>query len=92
MKNPPASAQGGMGKSMADTRMRSRYRQALETALGDPAMLRPLYAAYLQIVAVYGEEPDLADLLPLERVHLAQWLAVQRQAQRMLQPAENDAL
>lgn len=81
-----------MGKPMTDAFMRARYRQALETALGDPALLRPLYAAYLQIVATYGEEPDLADLSPQARANLAQWLAVQRQAQRMLQPAENDAL
>jgi hypothetical protein len=81
-----------MGKPMADTCMRTRYRQALETALGDPALLRPLYATYLQIVATYGEEPDLAVLPAESRAHFAQWLAVQRQAQRMLLPAENDSL
>jgi len=77
---------------MADTDMRTRYRQALETALGDPALLRPLYAAYLQIVANYGAEPELTALPVESRAHLAQWLAVQRQAQRMLLPAENDSL
>ncbi len=80
------------GKPIADIAIRIRYRQALETALGDPELLRPLYAAYLQIVATYGEEPDLATLPAELRTHLSQWLAVQRQAQRMLQPAENDGL
>jgi hypothetical protein len=54
-----------------------RFRQALEASLGLASLVLPTYQAYLQIVAIYGETPDL-DLLPgAEREVLEQWQAAE---------------
>ncbi len=50
-----------------------RFKQALEDALGDPALLRPVYGAYVQLRAIYGETPDLERLTDAEQLIYEQW-------------------
>ncbi|MGS5086742.1 hypothetical protein ACVC7V_09535 [Hydrogenophaga sp. A37] len=49
------------------------FRQALETALGDAAMVVPVYSAYLNIVGQHGEAPDTEALTLDERLVLETW-------------------
>ena len=46
------------------------FRQALEAALGDAAMVAPVYSAYLNIVGQHGEVPDTEALTVDERLVL----------------------
>ena len=46
------------------------FRQALEGALGDAAMVVPVYSAYLNIVGQHGEVPDTEALTVDERLVL----------------------
>jgi hypothetical protein len=48
-----------------------RFRQALENALGDANVVIPVYAAYLRITAVHGENVD--NLSDAERTIVEQW-------------------
>lgn len=57
-----------------------RFRQALEEALGDAALVAPIYRAYLRIVAVYGEAPAPDVLSDAEREILEQWQAAESAA------------
>jgi hypothetical protein len=49
------------------------FRQALESALGDAALVAPVYAAYQAIVARYGDTPDVEALTVDERTVLEHW-------------------
>lgn len=57
-----------------------RFCQALETALGDAALVAPVYAAYLRIVQQHGEAPGLDALTDDERLVLEQWQAAETAA------------
>lgn len=50
-----------------------RFRQALETALGDASLVAPVYTVYLRLVGSYGESPDLEALTDAERAVFEQW-------------------
>ncbi|MHB1250040.1 MAG: hypothetical protein ACYCZL_11690, partial [Polaromonas sp.] len=41
-----------------------RFKAALEAALGDAGLVAPVYAAYMKIVASYGEAPAEDALSP----------------------------
>ncbi len=49
------------------------FRQALESTLGDAALVAPVYAAYQRILAQYGETPDPEALTTDERMVLEHW-------------------
>lgn len=53
---------------------------ALDEALGDAALVWPVYQAWLRIAAVYGHEPDLAALTDAEREVAEQWTAAESAA------------
>lgn len=57
-----------------------RFRDALESALGDAALVAPVYAAYLRMVAAYGETPDPDSLSEAERAIFEQWQAAESAA------------
>jgi hypothetical protein len=57
-----------------------RFRRALEETLGDASMVAPVYAAYLQIVATYGEAPPPDALTGAEREIFEQWQAAETAA------------
>lgn len=50
-----------------------RFRGALEAALGDEALVAPVYAAYLRIVGLHGEAPGPDALTDGERLVFEQW-------------------
>lgn len=52
-----------------------RFRRTLEAALGDASLVAPVYAAYLRIVAAYGEQPAPDVLTEAEREIFEQWQA-----------------
>jgi hypothetical protein len=49
------------------------FRQALETTLGDAALVAPVFAAYQRIAALYGETPDVEALTVDERMLFEHW-------------------
>lgn len=49
------------------------FREALETTLGDAALVAPVYAAYQRMAAVHGETPDTDALTLDERLLLDHW-------------------
>lgn len=49
------------------------FREALETTLGDAALVAPVYAAYQRMAAVHGENPDTDALTLDERLLLDHW-------------------
>jgi hypothetical protein len=49
------------------------FRDALEGALGDAALVAPVYRAYLNILGQYGETPDPEALTVEERTVLEHW-------------------
>ena len=49
------------------------FREALENALGDAALVAPVYAAYQRIAALYGESPDMEVLTVDERTLFEHW-------------------
>jgi hypothetical protein len=57
-----------------------RFRTALEDTLGDASLVVPVYAAYLRIVATYGETPNLDALTDAERAIFEQWQAAETAA------------
>ena len=57
-----------------------RFRSALDSALGNASLVAPTYRAYLQIVGVYGESPDLEALSSAEREVFDQWQAAEAAA------------
>jgi hypothetical protein len=50
-----------------------RFVQALEDNLGGPELVAPVYGAYVQLRALYGETPDLERLTDAERMIFEQW-------------------
>ena len=50
-----------------------RFRRALDSALGDPSLVAPVYMAYTRIVGIYGESPDPDSLTDAEREIFDQW-------------------
>lgn len=57
-----------------------RFRQALESTLGDATLVAPVYTAYLRIVDTYGETPDPDNLTEAERAIFDQWRAAETAA------------
>jgi len=57
-----------------------RFRTVLEETLGDASLVAPVYAAYLRIVATYGETPAPDTLTDAERAIFDQWRAAETAA------------
>ena len=57
-----------------------RFRDALETSLGDAALVAPIHAAYQHIVSVYGDDPSSDALSDAEREVMTQWQAAEAAA------------
>jgi hypothetical protein len=57
-----------------------RFRTALEDALGDAALVAPMYSMYLKLRAVYGEAPDEDVLTAAQREVFDQWQAAESAA------------
>ena len=57
-----------------------RFRQALDTSLGDESLVAPVYAAYRRIVATYGESPADDMLSPGELEIFSQWRSAETTA------------
>ena len=57
-----------------------RFRQALEEALGDPALVVPVHQACQRILGAHGDEPAQGDLSEGEWLVLAQWRAAESAA------------
>ncbi|MBC7601283.1 MAG: hypothetical protein H7255_01295 [Ramlibacter sp.] len=51
----------------------SRFREALDGALGSEHMVLPMYDAYRRLSGIYGEDPDMEDLSEAERLIFTQW-------------------
>lgn len=71
------------GEEVGDVERRAaeqRFRRALDAALGDAGLVRPVHAAYLRIVAVHGDNPEAATLTDAEREVLQQWQAAEAAA------------
>ena len=54
-----------------------RFRQALEDALGDVSLVFPIYSAYRQIVAAYGEAPGPDVLSEAQQQVFDHWQAAE---------------
>ena len=57
-----------------------RFKAALEAELGDASLVAPVYAAYMKIVASYGETPPEDALSPGELEIFSQWQAAEAAA------------
>jgi hypothetical protein len=57
-----------------------RFRDALESTLGDAALVVPVYQAYLRIVAVHADAPEPETLTDAERAIFDQWQAAETAA------------
>lgn len=57
-----------------------RFKAALEATLGDASLVAPVYAAYMKIVASYGEAPAEDALSPDELEIFRQWQAAESAA------------
>lgn len=57
-----------------------RFKAALEAELGDASVVAPVYAAYMKIVATYGEAPSEDALSPGEQAIFSQWQAAEAAA------------
>jgi hypothetical protein len=57
-----------------------RFMQALEEALGAPELVAPVYGAYVQMRAIYGETPVLERLTDAERMLFEQWQSAETAA------------
>ena len=58
----------------------ARFKAALDEALGDSALVLPVYAAYTRIVATYGDDPSEDALSPGELAVFTQWQAAEAAA------------
>lgn len=68
---------------VSDTERREaeqRFRDALESTLGDADLVAPVYQAYLRIVAAYGDSPAPDSLTDAERSIFDQWQAAETAA------------
>lgn len=57
-----------------------RFRRTLEDTLGDASLVAPVYAAYLRLVSIYGDAPDLELLSDAEKEIFSQWQAAETAA------------
>ncbi|HEY3046967.1 MAG TPA: hypothetical protein VGJ72_05830 [Polaromonas sp.] len=57
-----------------------RFRKALDETLGDASLVAPVYAAYLKIVASYGDAPSEDALSAGELEVFNQWRAAESAA------------
>ena len=57
-----------------------RFRKALDETLGDASLVAPVYAAYLKLVAIYGDAPAQDVLSPEELEIFSQWQAAESAA------------
>ncbi|MEI8326409.1 MAG: hypothetical protein WCH44_13795 [Betaproteobacteria bacterium] len=57
-----------------------RFRTALESALGDAAMVAPVYTMYLKLLSIYGEAPPEDALTEAQREVFTQWQAAESAA------------
>lgn len=57
-----------------------RFRKALDETLGDASLVAPVYAAYLKLVAIYGDAPAPDVLSPDELEIFNQWQAAESAA------------
>lgn len=57
-----------------------RFRKALDETLGDASLVAPVYAAYLKIVATYGDAPSEDALTAGELEIFNQWQAAESAA------------
>lgn len=65
---------GADGASDAEQRSAvQRFVQTLEEALGGSELVAPVYGAYVQLRAIYGETPDMEQLSDAERMIFEQW-------------------
>jgi hypothetical protein len=58
----------------------ARFKTALDEALGDSALVLPVYAAYTRIVAAHGDDPSEDALSPGELAVFTQWQAAEAAA------------
>lgn len=54
-----------------------RFRRALDETLGDASLVAPIYRAYRQIVATYGEAPDPDTLTDAQQQVFDHWQAAE---------------
>lgn len=57
-----------------------RFRKALDETLGDASLVLPVYAAYMKIVATYGDAPSEDALSAGELEIFNQWQAAESAA------------
>lgn len=57
-----------------------RFKAALDATLGDASLVAPVYAAYMRLVASYGETPAQDALSPGELEIFSQWQAAESAA------------
>ena len=58
----------------------ARFKDVLDDALGDSAIVWPVHQAYLRIAAQHGDPPDLAALTDEERAVAEAWLTAEKAA------------
>ncbi len=58
----------------------SRYRAALEAALGDASLVAPIWLVVQRLYAAYGDNPDPSALSDAEREVLESWQAAESAA------------
>jgi hypothetical protein len=69
------------GVSEAQRReVEQRFRDALESTLGDAELVPAVYRAYLRIVALHGDAPAPETLTDAERAIFDQWQAAETAA------------
>lgn len=79
--NYTLSLHAGEDASPQDRRAaEQRFRTRLEAELGDASLVAPVYGAYCQIVAVYGDAPSPDVLTDAEREVFTQWQAAESAA------------
>ena len=54
-----------------------RFRKALDETLGDAGLVLPVYAAYSQLVSIYGESPADDVMSANEELVFKQWQAAE---------------
>lgn len=57
-----------------------RFCRALEEALGDAALVAPVYRQYLRLVSIYGDSPDADLLSDAERELMQGWQSAEAAA------------
>ncbi len=57
-----------------------RFCKALDKALGDAALVLPVYTVYRRLVSIYGESPAEDVLSPEEQEVFSQWQAAESAA------------